>query len=89
MKPKIKFYTRGKSGRLFYLYTSHPFFKTGEEIITKITQDCIKFTKPSMNYKGKINVVGKPPHWEGVHKLNFSSDVKIPVNKNLRRRRRK
>jgi hypothetical protein len=76
----IQFYSREKTKRLFYLYSPNKFFNVGEEIITKITKDYIKFVKPSLSYTGKTNVVSKPPNWEGIHKLNFISDVDIPLN---------
>jgi hypothetical protein len=79
----VKFYKREKTNRLFYLCSSNKFFKIGEEIITKVTQDCIRFTKPSLNYIGKTNIVTIQPLWKETHKLGFVSNVEIPLNQKL------
>lgn len=79
----VKFYTREKTKRLFYLCSPNEFFKLGEELITKITPDYIKFIKPSLSYTGKTNKVSKQTNWEGINKLGFVSSIEIPLNQKL------
>ena len=77
---------RGRGSR-YVLYSYSDFFKVGEDVIVKVKEDCIIFTKPTLSYVGKANKVSAPHYYNNKYygkSLRFSSTTTIPVlDKNL------
>lgn len=83
MKNQVTIYRRYKNRNgCFILNTSSNFFKKGEELIIKVTENHIKITKPTLSYIGKTNLVnGCGRTWKNGKQISFVSNVEIPINK--------